>query len=221
MPAYSFLGRTNELTTPPSHDGKLKVCVHGGGGNPLSMKAELDMETLFPNSPVLYVSSDTTNVADNLWRIQDINHRDTMYLAAILHHVSYSLGISYSQTQLIGVSMGAMAALRAANLLHKLKLNSVVAISGTLQDPVTDSFDYKERVLMVNSTKDTKVTFFENGTYNSVVSTQQKISGVVDVFETVEIAEESSTVGFLYHTLAEIKLLYPNFNNRIKEFLTI
>jgi len=208
---YPFTGRTNILTVPTAPDGSLIVALCGGTGSPTNMQTTTQLETVFPNKYILYVAPDTN--AGSLWRIGDAAQVDFHYINGLVNSVTSQYIIPYANVSFVGVSLGAIMALRIVNILDEVPFKGVVCISGVYQSPET--YDAKTKVLMVNNINDATVPFDGNSTYVSVPSTYRVIAKSLDVFEPVLIGKSSGD----NHSYLAIKAAYPALESKIQGFL--
>ena len=208
---YEFLGRTNILTIPTTPDNSLIVALPGGGGSPASLQTATQLEAIFPNKHILYVAPDTS--IGSLWRLLDTAQADFHYLNGLINAIASQYNIPFASISLFGVSMGAMMALRVANILDEVPFKGVICISGTYQSP--ENYDAKTKVLMVNNINDTTVPFDGGGAYNSVSSAYKVIAKSLEVFSPVLIGKSNTD----NHGYTAIKATYPALEAKIQEFL--
>lgn len=208
---YIHQGRTNILIESATPDNSLIVALPGGSGSPAALQTATQLEVLFPNKHILYVAPDTT--IGSLWRLLDAAQVDFHYISGLLNAVASQYNIPFASISFFGVSMGAMKALRVANILDEVPFKGVVCISGTYQSP--ENYDAKTKVLMINNINDTTVAFDGGGVYNSVHSTYKLVAKSLAVFEPVLIGTSSGD----NHSYNAIKASYPALESKIQGFL--
>lgn len=205
---YLFQGRTNILVEPTNPDGSLVLAYHGGYGTPTNFQNGLNIESVLPNSYVLYLDAD--NAALNLWRAGD-NNADVAYTLSILQDIAdtYPL-IDLTNVHLIGHSNGGMMCYKVAAFLDELNFKTITVISGSYL--CSEVFDSTAKVLHIYGDDDSIVPVDGNDAYPPLSETKAKVK----VAGTNPRFSEILGAG---HDLVDIKAAYSDMLTDIKNHM--
>lgn len=168
---YIYDNRTNILVEPTTPDGSLILAFHGGFGTPVDFQSNLNIESVCPNSYVLYVDAEDS-VAD-LWR-SGANGTDVAYVHSLYQKVIYDYPlINASNVHLIGHSNGGMMCYKLAAFLDELGFKTITVLAGAYMCPET--FDSTAKVLHVHGDDDAIVVINGNATYPPLSDTKTKV----------------------------------------------
>ena len=212
MPVYlendGIQWRQNAVDEPSNPDGTWLVALHGGYGNPFGFRITDKLYESFPNSHILHGSANDSK----LWDYKNTT-LDVDYLESMCNKFVALYDLNYSDGFVIGVSQGAMMALRLAN---RLPFNCVVSVSGTYNSP--EAFTYGGKVLMVNSLQDRVIPYAGNINNTSVVDTVIEAKKTATVQE-IKIDSQYSNDAFYHHTWGEIEALHTSLKQDIIDFI--
>lgn len=207
--------RNNKIYEPTSPNGKWILAQHGGGGTPANFQANAQLETLFPFHHICYADADDT--IGNLWRSNSDDKTDVRFLIDLLDEFLKQYDLEYYEGGVIGVSNGAMMGGRLLSVLDEMGVDYLVMVSGTYNAP--EVFDFGGRILAINHRLDTIVPYLGNENNSPVFEEIEAMKQSASVFEQVLINNEVIEPDFNYHLWAEIKQVYPNFDQRLQEFV--
>ena len=168
---YIFQERTNILVEPATPDGSLIIAFHGGYGSPLDFQTTLNIESVCPDSYVLYVDAADDN--GDLWR-SGTNGTDVAYVHSLYQKVIYDYPlINASNVHLIGHSNGGMMVYKVAAFLDELNFKTLTILAGCYMCP--EIFDSQASVYHVHGDEDSIVPIAGNALYPSLAQTKLKV----------------------------------------------
>lgn len=207
--------RNNVIIEPETPNGKWVLCLHGGFGTPDIFKDISGLRDILPNHYLCFADADDTT--NNLWRSGNLDKLDVEYLTNLLYEFTGAYDLSYENGGVIGVSNGAMMGLRLLSVIDEMGIGYMVGVSGTYN--AIEKFDFKGRVLLINSIHDTIVPYMGNASNRSVDETIEIVKDSALMTEIILLNEKvENGNNFDYHKWEEIKILYPALDMRIQEF---
>lgn len=208
--------RNNIIIEPQTPNGKWLLCLHGGFGTPDLFKDVTGLRNILPNHYLCFADADDTT--NNLWRSNNLDKLDVEYLINLLYEFTSAYNLSYENGGVIGVSNGAMMGLRLLSVIDEMGIGYMISVSGTYN--AIEKFDFKGRVLFINSVHDRVVPYMGSALYKSVDETIEVVKDSALITETVMLNEKvENDNNFDYHKWEEIKMLYPDLDMRIQEFV--
>lgn len=216
--------RNNIIFEPVSPNGRWIIAIHGGYSSPEQMRTSTALELLFSNHYICYAEADKIlpdgngNLVYRGWRSNGNDKTDVRFLNDLTDEFTKQYNLSYENGGIIGPSNGGMIGSRLAAVLDEMGIGFLVMISSTYTSPET--FDFKGRVLMINSINDKIVPYKGNAIYKSVEESITYIRESAVLCESVILNDKvSDEANFNYHTWDEIRSLYPNLEQRIVDFV--
>lgn len=200
---YPFQDRTNIIVEPTAPDGSLIIAFHGGFGTPANFQTALNIESVCPDSYVLYV--DAEDSSGDLWR-SGTNGTDVAYVHSLYQKVIYDYPlINASNVHLMGHSNGGMMCYKVAAFLDELNFKTVTVLSGCYMCP--EVFDSTAKVLHVHGDDDTIVPLEGNAAYPPLSETKAKVKAANNKAKFLELQDVGHTLGEILQefTLNDIK----------------
>jgi len=205
-----YNGRTNILVEPSTPDGSVVVALHGNYGAPSSFQADANLEGVFINSYILYVSADVSKIWKSGAKSDDV---------AYIHSLLIELRDNYpaadlANVHLFGHSGGASMCYKLAAYLDEFNFVSMSAISGCYV--ATQEFDYSGSVYHFHAANDKIVPIAGNQTLPSILET---IASVNEIYKnsTFDIRASGALSDDDAHNLGKILTTYPDLMQSIKQ----